>query len=170
MTVRAPHTLGCALCLGLAGATVARVGLAAAVLMAGVFLALAVAATSGPVTLALLALGVAIAGWGAGSFRLAAIDHSVLAPRIGTAERALVEIAEPARHGSFELRMRAVVLRWGEAERAKRNLIRYVRRTPESTPEPQGFWSVYNFDEYRLPTEGTLMAEPPAGSTGGNAR
>ena len=115
MTVRAPHTLGCALCLGLAGATVARVGLAAAVLMAGVFLALAVAATSGPVTLALGALGVAIAGWGIGSFRLAAIDHSVLAPRIGTAEPALVEIAEPARHGSFELRMRAVVLRWGEA-------------------------------------------------------
>jgi competence protein ComEC len=114
VTVRTPHALGCALCLGLAGATAARVGLPTAALVAATSIALAAAATSRPVALTLGGLGVAAAGWGVGSLRLAAIDHSVLAPRIGTAERALVEIAEPARHGSFELRMRAVVLRWGD--------------------------------------------------------
>jgi Domain of unknown function (DUF4131) len=114
VTVRTPHALGCALCLGLAGATDARVGLPTAALVAATSIALAAAATSRPVALTLGGLGVAAAGWGVGSLRLAAIDHSVLAPRIGTAERALVEIAEPARHGSFELRMRAVVLRWGD--------------------------------------------------------
>jgi competence protein ComEC len=84
------------------------------VLVAGVFLALAAGAISRNAALALGGLGVAIAGWGFGSFRLAAIDHSVLATRIGTAERAIVEIAEPVRHGSFELRVRAVVSRWGD--------------------------------------------------------
>lgn len=114
MTVRPPHALGCALCLGLAAATAARVGLATSVLVAAALLSLAAAAVSRPAALALGALGVAIAGWGFGSVRLAAIDRSVLAPRIGTAEEALVEVAEPPRHGSFELRMRATVLRWGD--------------------------------------------------------
>jgi competence protein ComEC len=114
VNVRAPHALGSALCLGLAAATVMRVGLLTAVLIAAAVLALALAATSRPAALALAGLGVAVAGWGFGSFRLAAIDHSVLAPRIGTAERAVVEVVEPPRSGSFELRMRAVVLRWRE--------------------------------------------------------
>jgi competence protein ComEC len=81
--------------------------------VAAASLALAIASTSRLATLALAGLGVAVAGWGSGSLRLAVIDHSVLALRVGTAERALVEVAEPPRHGSFELRMRAVVLRWG---------------------------------------------------------
>jgi competence protein ComEC len=80
--------------------------------VAATFLALAAAATSPQVALLLAAIGVAIAGWGYGSHRLAAIDRSVLASRIGTAEHALVEVEEPPRRGSFELRMRAVVLRW----------------------------------------------------------
>jgi competence protein ComEC len=82
--------------------------------VAGVLLALAAAASSRQAALALGGLGVAVAGWGFGSFRVDAVDHSVLAPRIGTAEHAVVEVAEPVRHGSFELRVRAVVLRWGE--------------------------------------------------------
>jgi competence protein ComEC len=113
VTLRAPHTVGFGLCLGLASATAGRIGLLSAGFCAAVFLALA-AASSRKTAVVLGGLGVAVAGWGLGSYRLAAIDHSVLVPRIGTAERALVEIAEPARHGSFELRMRAVVLRWGE--------------------------------------------------------
>jgi competence protein ComEC len=112
VTLRAPHALGCALSLGLAGATVARVGLVPAVLAAAAFLALATAATSPQAALALAGLGVAVAGWGFGSARVAAIDHSTLAPLIGTAEHAVVEIEEPVRHGSFELRVRALVLRW----------------------------------------------------------
>ena len=113
MRVRAPHAVGCALCLGLAAATAARVGLTTAALAASVFFALAAGAGAGSPALVLGAAGVGMAGWGVGSVRLAVIDHSVLAPRIGTAEQALVEVAEPPRHGSFELRMRAVVLRWG---------------------------------------------------------
>ena len=112
MTFRTPYALGCALCVGLAGATVARIGLVPAALVAAASLALAAGATSPQATLALAGLGLAVAGWGIGSVRLAAIDHSVLAPLIGTAERAVVEIEEPARRSSFELRMRAVVLRW----------------------------------------------------------
>lgn len=112
MTVRAPHTLGCALCLGLAAATAARVALGPAALVAVACLALAVAAPSPQVALALVGLSLAVAGWGFGSARLAAIDQSTLAPRIGAAERAVVEVEEPPRRGSFELRMRAVVLRW----------------------------------------------------------
>lgn len=112
--MRAPHTLGCALCVGLAGATVARIGLLTAVLIAAALVALAPAASSRTVALALGGLGLAAAGWGFGSMRLAAVDHSVLAPLVGTAERGVVEVVEPARTGSFELRMRAVVLRWRE--------------------------------------------------------
>jgi competence protein ComEC len=84
-----------------------------AALVATMLLALATT-TSRFAALTLGGLGVAVVGWGLGSARLATIDHSTLAPRIGTAERALVDVAEPARHGSFELRMRAVVLRWGD--------------------------------------------------------
>ncbi|HEU5215138.1 MAG TPA: ComEC/Rec2 family competence protein [Gaiellaceae bacterium] len=114
MTLRVPHTLGCALCLGLAASTVARVGLVPALLSAGALLAVSLAATSPRTALALAGLGVAAVGWAFGSARLAAIDRSELAPRIGTAERAVVEIEEPVRHGPFELRVRALVLRWGD--------------------------------------------------------
>lgn len=107
-----PHTLGCSLCLGLCGATVVRVGLLPAAFVAAAFLALAAAATSRVAALALAGLSVAVAGWGWGSARLSTIDRSVLAPLIGTAERAVVEVEEPARRGSFEVRLRAVVLRW----------------------------------------------------------
>jgi competence protein ComEC len=112
VSVRVPHSLGCALCSGLAGATVARVGLFPATLVAGALLALAAAASSRGAALALAGLGVAVAGWGLGSVRLASIDRSAIAPLIGTAERAIVEVEEPPRRGSFELRMRAMVLRW----------------------------------------------------------
>jgi ComEC/Rec2-related protein len=114
VTLRAPHTVGSALCLGLASATAGRIAPVSAGFFAAALLALAAAASSREAALVLGGLGVAVAGWGFGSFRLAAIDHSLLAPRLGTAERAVVEIVEPVRHGSFELRVQAVVLRWGE--------------------------------------------------------
>jgi competence protein ComEC len=114
VTLRAPHALGCALCLGLAAATAGRVALVPAALAAAACLVMASTATSPRAGLALAGLGVALAGWGGGSARLSAIDRSALAPRIGTAERAVVEVEEPPRRGLFELRMRALVLRWGE--------------------------------------------------------
>jgi len=55
----------------------------------------------------------AVAGWWWGSRRLDALDRSVLQARVGTAERALVETEEPPRIGMFDVRVRAVVLRWG---------------------------------------------------------
>jgi Domain of unknown function (DUF4131) len=111
--VRAPHVLGCALGFGLASATAVRVGLVPAALIAAAGLALAAAVSTSPrIALALAGLGMAAIGWGFGSARLAAIDHSTLAHRIGTAERAVVEVEEPVRRGSFELRVRALVLRW----------------------------------------------------------
>jgi competence protein ComEC len=112
VTFRTPHALGCAVCVGLTGATVARIGLVPAALVAAASLALAAGATSPQAALGLAGLGLAVAGWGIGSVRLAVIDHSALAPLIGTAERAVVEVEEPARRGSFEQRVRAVVLRW----------------------------------------------------------
>jgi hypothetical protein len=84
VTVRPPHTLGCALCVGLAGANAARVGLLPALLVATASIALAAAVTSHHAALALAGIGVAVAGWAFGSVRLAAIDHSALAPLIGT--------------------------------------------------------------------------------------
>jgi competence protein ComEC len=55
----------------------------------------------------------AAAGWWWGSRRLHALDRSVLLPRVGEAERALVETQEPPRIGQFDVRVRALVLRWG---------------------------------------------------------
>ena len=134
MTVRALHVLGCALCAGLAGATAVRVGLVPAALMAAAAFALAAASASPHAALALAGVGVAVAGWGVGSARLAAIDHSVLAPRIGTAERALVEVEEPARRGSFELRVRALVLRWRDLRPQEPVLL----ESPLGRAPPQG--------------------------------
>ena len=63
--------------------------------------------------LAALASAVVAVAWGWGSLRLAQLDRSVLASRIGTAEWAVVEVEEPSRPGSFDQRMKALVLRWG---------------------------------------------------------
>ena len=75
--------------------------------------AVALAAGEPRARLAALALALVAAGWAWGSVRLERIDRSVLAPRIGTAERAVVEVEEPPRSGSFDLRMKALVIRWG---------------------------------------------------------
>jgi competence protein ComEC len=75
--------------------------------------ALAVATSAQLVRLALLATAVAAVGWAWGSVRLAQVDSSMLASRIGTFEPAVVEVEEPPRIGSFDQRMEATVLRWG---------------------------------------------------------
>lgn len=100
-------------CAGLAAATAARVAVQPALLGAAVLATSAFAASEPRLRLAGTALALALAGWAWGSVRLDSIDRSVLAPRIGTAERALVEIEEPPRRGTFDLRMRALVVRWG---------------------------------------------------------
>jgi competence protein ComEC len=113
VTVGARYALGCALCSGLAAATAFRIALLPAALAAAVLVAVAAAAGDPRIALAAVAVVLALGGWAWGSARLAMIDRSALAPLVGTAERAVVEVEEPPRQGSFELRMRALVVRWG---------------------------------------------------------
>ena len=113
MSVRAPTLVVAAVCAGLAFALVARAELAAAAVGGSLALAVAVGSHERRVRLGAVAVAVALVGWCWGSHRLAALDASVLAPRIGTAERAVVEIEEPPRPGRFEIRVRALVVRWG---------------------------------------------------------
>ena len=97
MTVRAPYVLAAALCGGLAGATVVRAAAAPAVVLLGLAV---LGGARAPLGAAVCVL--ALAGWWWGSERLRTPDRSALAPRIGTAERAIVELEEPPRPGRFE--------------------------------------------------------------------
>lgn len=113
MTLRLPHALAGALCAGFALANVARPALLPALGTAAVLGAAALAASEDRFRLVLVAGAVLFGAWAWGGFRLAQLDRSMLATRIGTAERAVVEVEEQPRAGSFDQRMRAVVLRWG---------------------------------------------------------
>jgi competence protein ComEC len=113
VTVRLPHACVGALYLGFALANIGRLTLLEAVAAAGVLGAMGLAATGAQVRWALLASALVALAWGWGSFRLSRLDRSVLAARIGTAEQAVVEVEEPPRPGSFDQRMKALVLRWG---------------------------------------------------------
>jgi competence protein ComEC len=115
LSVRAPHLLLAALCVGVASANAARLAWAGVAAVA-----VALAATASVVDaerrVALLVAALALAGWWWGSLRLDAIDRSVLAPRIGTAERALVEVTAPPRAAKYRLRVPVAVLRFGRDE------------------------------------------------------
>lgn len=122
-----------ALCIGVASANAARLpwaGLAAA----AVALAAAAALADGERRLALLVAAFACAGWWWGSVRLAAIDRSVLAPRIGTAERTLVEVTAPSRKTRYGLRMPVSVTRFGSASVHEPALL----ELPPGRAPPQG--------------------------------
>ena len=108
MTLRRRYVLAGSLAVGLASAAAAH----ASVLPSIVFVALALlGSTRGSLVVGACVL--MLVGWWWGSARLVALDRSVLASRIGTAERAVVDVAEPPRQGRFEVRVRADVLRWG---------------------------------------------------------
>jgi competence protein ComEC len=94
--------LAAAVCAGLAFADIARVGGVVLVVAAAV---LAAPRIGVPVALALL-------GWWWGSFRLAQVDHSLLASQIGEAGRARVVVTAPARRGRFEIRVQGLVTRF----------------------------------------------------------
>lgn len=106
------HRLLFALCGGLAAALLVRApGWPALAAALGAFALAAVADRDDGTRL--LAVGLALTGWWWGSVRLHALDRSVLLPRVGTAERALVETTAPVRQGRFEQRVTAHVLRFG---------------------------------------------------------
>jgi competence protein ComEC len=100
---------------GLAAANAAKLHGAATVLLlaAAAAGAAAVAAPSGWERVAIAAALVLVGSWWWGSFRLDALDRSVLAPRIGTAARFVAVTTAEARPGRFDQRQRARVL--GEA-------------------------------------------------------
>jgi competence protein ComEC len=113
VTLRIPQAVVGALCLGFALANLARPAIVPSVAVATALACLGIAVTDSRLRAAALASAVVAVAWGWGSVRLAQLDRSVLAPRIGTAEWAVVEIEDPPRLGTFEQRMKALVLRWG---------------------------------------------------------
>jgi competence protein ComEC len=63
-----------------------------------------------------------------------ALERSVLRPRVGTAERALVVTEEPPRVGRFDVRVLALVLRWGPLRLDEPALL----QLPAGRAPPQG--------------------------------
>jgi competence protein ComEC len=113
VTVRIPHAFAGALCLGFALANLGRLALLPALVAAVLLGAFGLAADGARVRWAMLGAALVALAWAWGSLRLAHLDRSALAARIGTAETAVVEVEEPPRKGSFDQRMKALVLRWG---------------------------------------------------------
>jgi competence protein ComEC len=113
VTVRFPHACAGALCLGFASANLGRLTPLHALVAAALLVAFGLSTASTRARRLLLAAALVALAWAWGSFRLAHLDDSVLAARIGTAEQALVEVQEPPRSGEFDQRMKALVLRWG---------------------------------------------------------
>jgi competence protein ComEC len=113
VTVRLPHAFVGALCLGYGLANLVRPAVIPAFSCGAILAVIGLAASGQQVRAAALTSAVVASAWGWGSFRLAQLDHSVLASRIGTAEWSVVEVEEQPRVGSFDQRMKALVLRWG---------------------------------------------------------
>jgi competence protein ComEC len=125
--IRLAYAVPLAVSFGCAAALVVRASFAAALIAVLVVLALA----RPPLALVLV---VAVAAWWWGSERLRSLDRSVLAARIGTAERALVETQEPARRSRYAVRAQALVRRWGPLAVHERVLL----ELPPGRAPPQG--------------------------------
>jgi competence protein ComEC len=97
------HVVVAACAVGLAASDAARIHGAAAPAVAAALVSALVAPVGWTRTAFLAALALVIAWWW-GSARLDRLDHTVLAPRIGTANRFAVVTTAEARHGAFELR------------------------------------------------------------------
>src|SRR5689334_1816293 len=110
-TASRPHVYVAALCLGLAGANLARGATLVAFGALPLLAALAVARESARPPLLLVAL--ALFGWWWGSARLTALDRSLLLARVDTSERSVLEVTGPTRRSRFELRVPADVRRFG---------------------------------------------------------
>jgi competence protein ComEC len=127
------HVVVGSACLGLAAANIFRFTSLRLAAAAAAALLLCLAA-EGTARIYVAAAGLVLAGCWWGSVRLAALDQSVLAARVGTAEKALVEVTTPPRPGSFDVRARAKVLRFGPLRPNENVLLELPRgRTP-----PQG--------------------------------
>ena len=150
--MRLPHAFAGGLCLAFALANLARPAVVPTLAVAAALTGVCLAASSSRLRSVALAGAVVAVGWSWGSMRLAQLDRSVLESRIGTAEWAVVEIEEPPRLGSFDQRMRALVLHWGTLRVHEQVLI----QLPLGRSPPEGA---------RLRLLGELKA-PPGPSNG----
>ena len=107
--VPAALSLGCALSLLLRAALVPTVALICVGALVRPQLALPLLLVAG--------------GWWWGTERVRALDRSVLAAHVGTAERALVETQEPVHVTRYAVRVTVVVRRWGMLHLHERALL-----------------------------------------------
>ena len=98
------HCLVAALCVGLAAANAQRLA-SPLVVLAAVAAAAAELGVGPRGRGAGVLLALALLGWWWGSVRLDSIDRSPLLLRVGTAERALLEVTAPPRPGPFDVRV-----------------------------------------------------------------
>jgi len=152
VTIRFPHVLVGAVCIGCAASDAVRVPVGTTLVAAAAVAILVFGFGDPGLRRPAVAAALVAVAWAWGSMRLAQLDHSVLAPRIGTFEQALVEVEEAPRAGEFDQRMRALVLRWGTLRTHEPVLLELsLGRAP-----PQGA---------RLQLDGELRA-PPGPSNG----
>jgi competence protein ComEC len=133
VNVRAPSVLVAALCVGLAASNAARLPSLALAAAAVGMAALAVGVQPAH-RVAVFAAALACAGWWWGSVRLAALDRSVLAGAVGTAERARLEVTAPARPSRYQLRVPVLVRRFGARQIHEAALL----ELPPGRAPPQG--------------------------------
>jgi len=106
-----PHLFAVCVCLGLAGANLARGAWPVAVAACCAAGAAIVAVDERRVWFACAAL--TLLGWWWGSARLNALDRSMLLGRVDTSERSRVVVTAPARRSRFQLRLTGQVRRFG---------------------------------------------------------
>ncbi len=152
MTLRLPHAFVGALCLGFALANLFRPAIVPTLGVAVALASVGLAASEPRFRAVALACAVIAVAWAWGGERLVQLDGGVLASRIGTAEWAVVQVEEPPRLGTFDQRMKALVLRWGSLRVGEPVLL----QLPLGRSPPQGA---------RLRLLGELKA-PPGPSNG----
>jgi competence protein ComEC len=151
VTVRAPHSLAAALCIGIAAANAARLT-APALAFGAVALVAAATLVAGERRVVALAVALALAGWWWGSVRLTSLDRSVLATEVGTAQRARLEVTASARHSRYHVRVPVVVVRFGARPVHEPALL----QLPPGRAPPQGaiVSSIVTVDQPRGPDRG----------------
>lgn len=101
--VPAPHLVVAGLCVGLSAALTIRIA-APALAAAAAGLGL-LAPFAGARRAVVLGVALTVAGWWWGSFRLEALDTSILANHVGEAALLQLEVTAPARRSEFALRV-----------------------------------------------------------------
>jgi competence protein ComEC len=151
VTVRVPHALVGALCVGIAAANVGRVA-SPVLAFAAVTFAASAPFLDGDRRLAALVVALLCAGWWWGNVRLDRLDQSVLAPKIGTSERARIEVDGVARRSRYSVRTQVIVRRFGSRVVREEALL----ELPPSRAPPQGsvVSAIVTVEEPRGPSHG----------------